>query len=67
MLSWVVPRYTNPSVATIHSYQIFAYEVVLSEEPNTDNWTQIGYVEAMELPMACTMSQVNITVFSCSL
>lgn len=67
LLSWVVPRYSKPSVATIISFEIFAYLVDLKELPRTSNWLLVGEANALPLPMACTLTKVSIIVFGCTI
>lgn len=48
------------SYADINSYQIFAYHELDNEAARTDLWKKIGDVNALPLPMACSLTQVNI-------
>lgn len=50
----------NNTVADIFNYQIYAYQEISSEAPRTENWRKIGDVKALPLPMACSLTQVNI-------
>lgn len=50
----------NKTISEITSYQIFAYQEISSVPPRVDLWKKIGSVNALALPMACSLSQVNI-------
>lgn len=47
--------------ADIASYQLYAYQEVAGVNPNTSLWKKVGDVRALPLPMACTLTQVNIS------
>ena len=47
---------------TIASYQLFAYQEG-SIPPNSSLWKKVGSVKALELPMACTLTQVCFEYF----
>jgi len=49
-------------MANITSYQIFAYHESSTEVPSTSLWNKIGDVNALPLPMACSLTQVNIFI-----
>lgn len=58
VLSWNMNM--NSSVAEITSYQIFAYHEMANEPPRKELWKKIGDVNALPLPMACSLTQVQI-------
>jgi hypothetical protein len=49
----------NETHAEIIFYQIFIYEEVSSDHPSSDLWNVIGNLNALPLPMACLVSNVN--------
>lgn len=53
----------NKSIATVMSYQIYAYQEVPNQPPKAELWKKIGDVNALPLPMACSLTQVNIITF----
>ena len=56
MLSWEMANQDLSGFAKIIKYQLFAYQET-SAAPSTTLWKKIGDdVEAMALPMACTLS-----------
>lgn len=57
MLSWNMP--TNISYSTVSKYQLYAYQEI-DVPPSTDLWKEVGEVDALPLPMACTLTQVII-------
>lgn len=57
ILSWNINVSFDPD--SILSYQLFSYEET-GDPPSTDSWQKIGTVKALELPMACTLTQVRI-------
>lgn len=46
--------------ADIASYQLYAYQEVAGVTPSTSLWKKVGDVRALPLPMACTLTQVNL-------
>jgi hypothetical protein len=50
----------NKTFAQIASYQIYAYQEVPNQTPHVDLWNRVGEVNALPLPMACSLTQVNI-------
>lgn len=44
--------------ADITAYQIYAYHET-PEVPRSELWKKIGEVNALPLPMACSLTQVN--------
>lgn len=50
----------NKFTADIVSYQIYAYQEVHNQPPKAELWKKIGDVNALPLPMACSLTQVNI-------
>ncbi|RXG55156.1 Activating transcription factor 7-interacting protein 1 [Armadillidium vulgare] len=55
ILSWNIMAAYDESL--ILSYQLFSYEESKEDPPSTDLWQKIGSVKALELPMACTLTQ----------
>merc|ERR1719186_668551 len=43
--------------AAIASYQLFAYQESDTQRPDSSLWKKVGDVEAMQLPMTCTLTQ----------
>lgn len=60
VLSWNMNM--NSSIAEITSYQIFAYHEMANEPPRKELWKKIGDVNALPLPMACSLTQVQISL-----
>ncbi|VVC25397.1 Hypothetical protein CINCED_3A011025 [Cinara cedri] len=56
VLSWNMPA-MNKAFATVNSYQIFAYHELDNEPAKTELWKKIGDVNALPLPMACSLTQ----------
>ncbi|XP_066947458.1 activating transcription factor 7-interacting protein 1-like isoform X3 [Macrobrachium rosenbergii] len=54
VLSWTMLK--NEDHETIASYQLYAYQEGNSP-PNPSLWKKVGSVKALELPMACTLTQ----------
>lgn len=50
----------NKTIAEIVSYQVYAYQETPDQPPNIDLWKKIGNVNALPLPMACSLTHVNI-------
>jgi len=50
----------NKLTADVVSYQIYAYQEVPNQPPIAELWKKIGNVNALPLPMACSLTQVNI-------
>jgi len=50
-------------MADVVSYQIYAYQEVPNQPPKPELWKKIGDVNALPLPMACSLTQVNIIQF----
>jgi len=50
----------NKTIAQIVRYQIYAYQEVPNQIPHVDLWNRVGEVNALPLPMACSLTQVNI-------
>ncbi|XP_026809941.1 uncharacterized protein LOC113551722 isoform X2 [Rhopalosiphum maidis] len=47
----------NKTIAQIANYQIFAYQEVPNQTPHVDLWKRVGEVNALPLPMACSLTQ----------
>lgn len=58
MLSWSMQL--NKSFEEIASYQLYAYQESSNVSPNSSLWKKVGDVKALPLPMACTLTQVNV-------
>lgn len=56
MLSWTL-RSNAPLASEIDIYQVFACQ---ENSGVTREWSTVGEVKALPLPMACTLSQVLI-------
>lgn len=57
MLSW---NFEVDLPTTIRKYQVYAYqEGAPVEVCKTEMWKKVGDVDALPLPMACTLTQVN--------
>jgi len=56
VLSWTMNK--NPDTEAIASYQLYAYQEG-SAPPSDSLWKKVGSVKALELPMACTLTQVS--------
>ncbi|XP_015370580.1 PREDICTED: activating transcription factor 7-interacting protein 1-like isoform X2 [Diuraphis noxia] len=54
VLSWTMN--INKTTADIVSYQVFAYQETPDQPPNIDLWRKIGDVNALPLPMACSLT-----------
>lgn len=55
VISWTMEN-GGDKTHNIASYQIFAYQET-SAPAHTDLWKKIGDVKALQLPMACTLTQ----------
>ncbi|CAG9855793.1 unnamed protein product [Phyllotreta striolata] len=55
ILQWRMP-YNLDEFESIASYQLFAYQET-NAPPSTDMWRKVGDVKALQLPMACTLTQ----------
>lgn len=58
MLSWNMP---DMPFAKVKKYQLFAYQET-NMPPTVDLWKAVGDVSALPLPMACTLTQVRISI-----
>jgi len=47
----------NKTIAEVANYQIFAYQEIPNQAPHTDMWKRVGEVNALPLPMACSLTQ----------
>ncbi|CAH0730004.1 unnamed protein product, partial [Brenthis ino] len=56
VISWKIDGYQEEDYEEIASYQLYAYRET-SLPPNTALWEKIGDVEALPLPMACTLTE----------
>ncbi|XP_047741265.1 activating transcription factor 7-interacting protein 2 [Hyalella azteca] len=54
VLSWTMAKSTEHE--SIASYQLFAYQES-NQPPSPNLWKKVGSVKALELPMACTLTQ----------
>ena len=57
VLSWTMNK--TPETEAIASYQLYAYQES-SQPPTSALWKKVGSVKALELPMACTLTQVSV-------
>ena len=76
MLSWtisaIVQSWTIRAIVLVEaheviaSYQLYAYQEG-ANKPSSKLWKKVGSVKALELPMACTLTQVNFLfiLFQC--
>jgi hypothetical protein len=60
VLSWNMSL--NNTHAEISGYQIFAYKESPTDIPRSDLWKEIGNVNALPLPMACSLTKVNVII-----
>lgn len=56
-LTWSLD--VTSEMATIESYQLYAYQENKSVPINSSLWKPIGRLDALPLPMACTLTQVS--------
>lgn len=56
VLSWNM-TFTVNIHAVIKTYQLYAYQETRGQLPDSSLWKKVGDVEAMPLPMACTLTQ----------
>ncbi|KAI5694957.1 hypothetical protein M8J75_008427 [Diaphorina citri] len=54
-LTWSLD--TTSDMAAIESYQLYAYQENKNVPVNSSLWKNIGKLEALPLPMACTLTQ----------
>ncbi|XP_060879430.1 general transcriptional corepressor trfA-like isoform X3 [Metopolophium dirhodum] len=57
VLSWTMD--VDKTIAEVISYQIFAYQETPDQPPNIDLWKKIGNVNALPLPMACSLTHFS--------
>ncbi|XP_025193382.1 putative uncharacterized protein DDB_G0282499 isoform X4 [Melanaphis sacchari] len=57
VLSWNMTM--NKTIAEVVNYQIYAYQEVPNQPPKVDLWKKIGDVNALPLPMACSLTQFS--------
>ncbi|XP_003242338.1 activating transcription factor 7-interacting protein 1 [Acyrthosiphon pisum] len=57
VLSWTMN--VNGTIAEVISYQIYAYQETPDQPPNIDLWKKIGDVNALPLPMACSLTYLS--------
>ncbi|XP_016658730.1 uncharacterized protein LOC100575593 isoform X2 [Acyrthosiphon pisum] len=57
VLSWTMN--VNRTIAEVISYQIYAYQETPDQPPNIDLWKKIGDVNALPLPMACSLTHFS--------
>ncbi|XP_050063186.1 uncharacterized protein LOC114122057 isoform X5 [Aphis gossypii] len=57
VLSWNMTM--NRLIADVVSYQIYAYQEVPNQPPKAELWKKIGDVNALPLPMACSLTQFS--------
>ncbi|KAL4148295.1 hypothetical protein QTP88_002569 [Uroleucon formosanum] len=57
VLSWTMN--INKTIAEVISYQIYAYQETPDQPPNIDLWKRIGVVNALPLPMACSLTHFS--------
>jgi hypothetical protein len=50
--------------AEISGYQIFGYIESPTDIPRSDLWKEIGNVNALPLPMACSLSKVSVIIIT---
>lgn len=55
VLSWTMAKTEDHE--SIASYQLYAYQEGTTP-PSPGLWKKVGSVKALELPMACTLTQV---------
>eukprot|EP00057_Strongylocentrotus_purpuratus_P014972 XP_011669446.1 PREDICTED: uncharacterized protein LOC577080 isoform X2 [Strongylocentrotus purpuratus] len=56
VLSWKADPDGGASKIDVKRYLLYAYQESESATPNTDLWKKIGAVDALPLPMACTLT-----------
>ena len=56
VLSWTMAKTEDHEA--IASYQLYAYQEGAAP-PSANLWKKVGSVKALELPMACTLTQVR--------
>lgn len=61
VLSWTMGKTEDHE--TIASYQLYAYQEGTAA-PSALLWKKVGSVKALELPMACTLTQVRQEIFN---
>lgn len=50
----------NAEYEPIDKYQIYAYQETAGIPASVSLWKLVGDVESLDLPMACTLTQVNL-------
>lgn len=61
VLSWNMP--VNKAAANVISYHIYAYCENTSDTPKIALWQQIGDINAVTLPMSCSLIEVIIYIY----
>ncbi|GFU28487.1 activating transcription factor 7-interacting protein 1, partial [Nephila pilipes] len=58
ILKWEMPLYAPPNAyAKFDSYELFWYEELENMQADSQLWKSIGSVQALALPMACTLTK----------
>lgn len=49
-------QYVVPNYADVRDYQLYGYRLT-EDKPSSNNWSSLGHVKALKLPMAVTLTQ----------
>lgn len=56
ILTWTLDLFSPAKHAEVKDYQLYGYKGA-AEGPSSNNWTSLGHVKALKLPMAVTLTQ----------
>lgn len=58
ILTWTMDQYVPNRHAMVRDYQLYGYKAT-DTQPSSTNWSSLGHVKALKLPMAVTLTQFH--------